>query len=159
MIVRQRFVLSARLMARSVWGGTSRIFPWWTHTANESIQCLVVAHYNMLFNDGLRTRVVSYKSRLLWLFLCRCHLFLQLCLLLRCQHLVQLGHHGLVELLHLRLFLVLVERSIRHHGLVLSLCIREDVLDLCLLVVRKIQAVESALQFVMRSHFLAFGLG
>src|SRR5207244_6153828 len=84
----------------------------------------------------------SLRSRLLrWFLLCRCHLLLQLCLLLRCEHFVQLGRHGLVELFHLRPFLFLVERSIRDDRLALSLGMCEDVLAFFIMFVCVILSV------------------
>src|SRR2546429_1507713 len=56
------------------------------------------------------------------------------------------------------LFLFLVERSIRDDRLALSLGIREDVLDLRLLVVSEIQTVQRGLHFVVHSLFFTCGL-
>src|SRR5229473_1230466 len=94
----------------------------------------------LLTGRSIRSRLRRWLRRL-----CSFHLALQLCLLLRCQHFVQLGHCGAVEFLHLGLFLVIGERSITGHRLALGLRISKDILHLGLLVVSEIQALHCGL--------------
>src|SRR5260370_17823818 len=95
---------------------------------------------------SLVNRMVPTSRPLRWFSrLCSFHLALQLGLLLRCQHFVQLGHYAAMEFLHLRFFLLIAQRSITGHRLSFGFRIRKDIFHLGLLLVFEIQSLHSGL--------------